>query len=92
MSKQTVRNHINKSLSKIGTYHNEIPLDTIFSCIKANGGTVVQEDDTEWNGFMCGEQGSCNLPIIFENMNNMFVSISWYKMGSGRYEIVVYVS
>lgn len=91
-SKGTIRNRINKEIGKIGTYHDGIPVDEISVCIKNHGGMMVQEDGTEWSGIFCGEQGTCNIPVVFADYSNMFVSISWYKMDSGRYEIVTYIS
>jgi hypothetical protein len=62
------------------------------------------EDRTEWSGFFAGEKGKTIIEIGFENsgeevndiktyipIQNSSLSLSWYKMDSGRYEIVVYV-
>ena len=95
ITRTTTRNRINKSLSILGTYHSSIPMDKIMSCVKNEGGMVVQEDDTEWNGIFCGEQGNANMRILFDWMKPMFLSVSWYKMETRtgyRYEIVTYVS
>jgi hypothetical protein len=81
---------VNKLLHALPTYSNEIPLDDIFQIVKENGGLVVQEDGTPWSGILCGEKGNCNLKV--EGFKNVGLSISWYKMSKGRYEIVSYVS
>jgi len=92
-SRTTTRNRINRQISNtVPGYALEIPVDTIFDCVSANGGQVVDEAGDPWTGFFCGEQGQTHLPIVFGWMKNMFLHISWYRLGSGRYEIVTYVS
>ena len=94
-TRTTTRNRINKSLSNLGTYHPAIPLDDIFKSVSNNGGMVVQEDDTPWDGFLCGETGQASMKILFDWMKPMFLQVSWYKMETRtghRYEIVTYVS
>lgn len=95
-TKQTVRNRINKTLQAIGSYAQEIPLDEIFSAVKAQGGLPVQEDGTEWAGLLCGAEGRANFRVVFADMSDMYLFLSWYKMdtrdGGYRYEIVTYVS
>jgi len=45
------------------------------------------EDETQ-AGRVKGDQGRKNIPIG----NGLYLSVSWYKMPSGKYEIVSYVS
>ena len=102
-TKTTIRNRINREISKMDTYHNEIPTDEIWEAIENHGGVVIDEAGERWSGLFCGEQGQASMAIVFPEITdtwarsnkvtaNMFVHISWYKMDSGRYEIVCYVS
>ena len=92
-TRTTTRNRINRAITKnIPTYNIDIPMDEIFECITAHDGTPVQEDGTPWSGFMCGANGSATIEVTFPTMKSMYVHISWYKMQSGRYEIVSYIS
>lgn len=88
-STQTIKNQINRKLSNLGTYHAEIPLTAIFEIVKEKAGQVVQEDNTPWSGFLCGESGSCYFNISGVKFH---LFLSWYTMPSGRYEVTVYVS
>ena len=96
---------INRTLHEIGlTYHDAIPLDTIFGAIKGQGLVPLQEDNTEWDGFMCGADGRCYIPVgdalsktekngldMYEPYRKRALALSWHKMESGRYEIVAYI-
>jgi len=96
---------INNILHELGLkYHDAIPLDTIFDAAKAEGLTPLQEDNTEWDGFLCGAEGRCFFPVgttesrtvvngldTFEPYKNRAILLTWYKISSGRYEIVSYI-
>lgn len=86
---QTTKNRINKDLSKIGTYHAEVPLTQIFEIVKNHAGEVVDVDGTPWGGLLCGENGQATFDIANVKFH---LFLSWYTMPSGRYEITVYVS
>lgn len=89
MSPQTVRNQINRKLSKMDTYQNEIPVTAIFEILRESGVEAVQEDGTPWSGFLCGE--SASTAIGLKGLKG-YLWIGWYKMPSGRYEITSYVA
>ena len=95
-TRTTTRSRMNRQLSALGNYHPSIPLDDIFSCVSSNGGMVVQEDDTPWSGFLCGEKGNANMRILFpDNSKPMYLYIAWEKMETRtgyRYEMITYVS
>jgi hypothetical protein len=74
-------------LSKV--YHDEIPLKEISECIKENGGLMVQEDESEWAGFLCGTNDSTTIKV--NGIKTTGLRLSWYKMQSGRYEITAYL-
>lgn len=86
---QTLKNRTNKELQKFNDYFAEIPLSDIFAVVEKNIGMVVQEDGTRWSGFLCGEAGQASFQIAGYRFH---LQLDWYKMQSGRYEIVVYIS
>ncbi len=155
---------INKRLHAMGTvYHDAIPLDRIQHILDSNGFLTIQEDGTEWSGFLLGAEGravfelcdldtsagyyylrhdgeavdavriptngsswdvngdvpldanyvqepisraeydtfhamGCQTVDVYDETSMRYSScsrtlcLSWYKMGSGRYEITAYVS
>ena len=86
---QTLRNRTNRQLQPFNAYFDEIPLSDIFDVVRRNIGEVVQEDGTPWSGILCGREGNSIFGIAgFASC----LRLSWYRMQSGRYEIVVYVS
>lgn len=92
-TKQTTLNRINKAFgNEIQTYNDDIPLDTIFAIVARYGGTVVDEAGDPWSGFLCGVQGQATMAVNHPDHKNIFLTVTWYKMESGRYETVVYVS
>jgi len=99
---QNIKGKINKDLDPMGKkYHNAIPLEDIQNILKKYGLIALQEDHTEWSGFLVGANSHTNMELGYtetkdENkqykvITNASFNLSWYKMSSGRYEIVVYV-
>lgn len=87
---KTPKSIIQKNLSEIcKIYHPAIPLKEIFKIVSDNGGMVIDESGQEWSGFLCGESGRVNFDISGIKSNGL--NLSWYKMPSGRYEIVAYM-
>ena len=95
-SRTTTARRINKSLSALGSYHPEVPLNEIFECVNAQYGTPVQEDGTPWQGMLCGAQGQTTIPVVWvDGSKPMYLHLLWYKMDTRtgyRYEIVAYIS
>ena len=92
-SRTTTRNRINRLIGDtIPTYNLEVPLDKIFECVSTHGGLVVDEAGDPWSGFLCGSDGQTHMEVQFDWMKSMYLHISWYKMGSERYEVTVYIS
>jgi hypothetical protein len=92
MRNPSPRTKIQKGLTEIctGKYYSQIPLDKIFELIKENGGLPVQEDGTEWSGFLCGHSSFTDIQV--KGVKKMkYLRLAWYKMQSGRYEITAYV-
>jgi hypothetical protein len=99
------RKQINKQLTRLSNYFEAIPLDTIDNILKESGLTLLQEDNTAWGGFICGREGRADFTVgvvataekqdgltMYEPVENSLLILTWYKMQSGRYEIVTYMS
>lgn len=88
-------NTVNKYLNELGRkYHDLVPLSDIMVAMRANGLTLLQEDGTEWSGFLCGEDSNATIQCADLELNpvHRWLSLSWYRMPSGRYEVTAYVS
>jgi hypothetical protein len=93
---------VNKRLHELFgvKYFEKIPLDEIFGFLKSEDIIVVQEDGTPWEGFLTGAEGRTTFELAlydtqadtFSPIGNAVLWMSWYKMSSGRYEIVAYLS
>ncbi len=101
-----VKRKISTDLTKLlkPTYFNKIPLDPIFDVLKKHGLVPLQEDNTEWDGFLVGgvdktEQVYFTLGWIeskdnrnrYQPVTNTRLALSYYKMPSGKYEIIAYM-
>lgn len=99
------RRKLNKELRVVlkETYFESIPLDTIFKVAQDQEIELVQEDNTPWDGFLCGDNSDCffrmgrkiteaniNGVIVYDLIRNSGLQLSWYKMESGRYEVTGY--
>ena len=77
-------------------YHESIPLTEIDNILRDNGLKLVQEDGSDWSGFLCGEDGSCTIDLATAGTNipvkNFMLVLQWHKMPSGRYEVNTYLS
>lgn len=77
-------------------YYKLIPLNTITNYLKQNNLIILQEDGSEFEGFLCGCEGRTSFLMrdIEQNKNikDSILWLSWYKMTSGNYEVVCYLS
>jgi len=89
------------------TYFTEIPINIIGDALKENGIVMLQEDNTEWSGIFCGEQGQCIIILADEKSkyekdgiefyipyDNVGLSLSWYKCNdrsTRKIEVIGYV-
>lgn len=73
---------VNSALHDMGNYHDGIPLGVVNEILEARGFDALEVM------LLCGRQGSINEPVG----RNRWLSLTWYKMESGRYEVVSYVS
>jgi hypothetical protein len=99
---------INKILGDLSTgskYYEKIPLDDIFKAIRDNEGIPLQEDWTEWSGFLTGDDGRATIDIgnpdskhqkdgldFYTPYSNTMLVLTWHRMGTGRYEVIAYLS
>jgi hypothetical protein len=58
-----LKRSVNNLLHGLGTYHNEIPLKQVFDILNQHGLTALQEDGTEWEGFLLGRDGQLFLDV-----------------------------
>ena len=74
-------------------YHPRVPLEQIFEVLKEKGFTPLQEDETTWEGFLCGETGRVNI-TLFNTITNKIIKqclqLSWYKL-TYQYEVNAYI-
>jgi hypothetical protein len=103
----SIRSRINKDLHKLlkPTYFKLIPLDKIFNVLDKHGIVVLQEDQTEWSGFLTGGikstvqvhfllgwKDSMDEDKRYQVIPNMALNLSYFKMPSGKFEVISYVS
>ena len=66
---------------------------------------LLQEDNTPWDGFITGAEGRATFTLgyldtayeqngltAYKPIENAALIMTWYKMQSGKYEIVTYIS
>ena len=90
------KNKINREIGKVvkPIYFDEIPLGQMFDIIKDHGYQVVDEAGEPWSGFLCGREGTFWADIMSlttQKLSKYRLILQWYKMPSGRYEVISYV-
>ena len=97
---------INTQLRKaIPTYNPEIPLEDIEAILQQFGLIILQEDNTPWGGMLTGADAQATFELAYLEsayqkddmtfyvpIENAGLLLSWYRMQSGKYEIVTYVA
>ena len=99
------RKKINRELSALPNYHVGIPLDIIEGILKKYNLLLLMEDNTPWDGFITGREGQADFTLgyldtayeqngltAYTPIENAALIMTWYKMESGKYEIVTYIS
>jgi hypothetical protein len=82
-SLKTRKSRANSSLYNIGkTYHTGVPVDLVNTILIEQGFNRLED------GIYTGREGRSVEPVGEETT----LCMTWYKMPSGRYEIVAYVS
>jgi len=87
-----------------GKYYDEIPLGDVSDILKRYGMVMLQEDNTEWAGWLTGREGQATMPLApissktdgsdpsYTPYSNTGLHFSWYRMPSNRYEFIIYVT
>ena len=77
------RNQVNVKLYELGKhYHHVLPLSDIDCALLCAGFNVLEE------AIYCGRDGHSHEQVG----PRTWLSLSWHKMESGRYEVTAYVS
>lgn len=78
------RHAFNRALQKltVNCYFDAIPVTLLDEQLRLHGFSFLQD------GIYCGADGQINEQVG----PNTWLAMSWHRMESGRYEIVVYVS
>ena len=89
MSKQAILNKVNKKLIALiqNKYFDSIPLKEIAAILNEFGIKTDQLD-----GLYCGREGRVNIRLEENNDDYFHLVLTWYKMGSGRFEVVTYLN
>jgi hypothetical protein len=84
-NKNKAKNVVNKALWEMGkVYHDGLPLQEVLDTLHNAGFTETEEV----LGVYCGREGRAT---AFVGMGT-YLSFSWFKMPSGRFEVTAYVS
>lgn len=81
-SEAKARKKANQALAALPNYHRWIPNQDIDEILAKSGFSPLEE------GIYCGREGRIQEKVG----ENSWFFMSWYKMPSGNYEIVSYVS
>jgi hypothetical protein len=75
---------VNKVLGEMNhnQYHDSVPLDRVNDALRAHGFDELEPM------ILCGREGTLHQSVG----RSRWLSLTWYKMESGRYEVVAYVS
>ena len=102
-----VRKRMRTAVRKVlkPTYFTQIPLQDLFDAMSKFDVVALQEDNTEWYGFLLGRDESTLFRLgdankfetkhgykMYEQYDNVALQLSWYKMPSGKYEVTGYIT
>lgn len=94
--KATLRKKLNKKITEFtsGVYFDSIPIEKLSKILESEGVTAINEDGTPLNVVFCGSDSECEIELALDGkaVLNSILRLSWYRMQSGRFEIVSYVS
>jgi hypothetical protein len=85
-----VKKIVNDQLHQIGTkYWKSIPMKEIDAILKQQG--ITYQDD---GFFLTGRDSRDSFELIYNGMpvSNSMLILTWYKMPSGNWEVVAYLS
>ena len=80
---QPIKKKMNKEIHKFvkDTYYRSIPLGNIMDAVRRFGVVVLQEDQTEWSGFLLGG---------VKKTEQVYFDLGWLdtKDADGRYQVI----
>ena len=81
---RVARRKVNAVLHELGrAYHDGLPISQIDSALEAYGFSATEP------AIYCGRDGNCSPMQVGDRT---WLSLSWHKMESGRYEVTAYVN
>lgn len=104
--KAAERSKLNRALNEAlpGNYYESIPMEEVQSALQKEGYVLIQEDGTKWSGMLMGDDSNTIFEIgklsegrmvnglaTYKPVPNAGLFMSWYRMPSGKVEIVKYV-
>jgi hypothetical protein len=102
-----IKRKVGSELSKISSppYYSEIPLDLIAKILEKYNLVLLQEDLLEWSGMLLGSDSQTTITVgdlttgqkqsygtVYKPYTNTSLALSWYKMQSGKFEVVCYLA
>ena len=92
----SIRKGSNNKITKLTSnkYHSKIPLKDIDDILKEYDMWLVDEAGEPWSGLLVGADSGAQFDLMHKDgpIKNSMLIMTWYKMPSGRYEIVAYLS
>ena len=91
----TVRKATNNFLYAFtkNVYFDGVPIQEMQDFLRAHGADLLDDEGYPFKGFILGREGRTTFPISFKGeVVNSKLALQWYKMPSGRFEVVAYVS
>lgn len=102
ISKNTIKNRMNKDISNVVSgYHVSLidVVESVFAAIQSHGGMAVQEDGKRWEGMLMGDASSCVIGVTHPDYKPAprmeypyHLNLCWYRMPSGKWEVVAYIA
>lgn len=82
---QKIANQVNKAISALtyNTYFDSIPVNALAAVLQSFG-----LETRELAGILTGHEGRSTAQVA----DNAYFTMTWYRMASGRFEIVAYVN
>lgn len=96
----SMKKSIGDAIAKVlptNKYFDRVPLGELLKACSDNGAKPVQEDGTEWSGLLSGANGNATISLAIQKGSEWVISknmlvLTWYKMDSGKFEVVAYIS
>jgi hypothetical protein len=77
----------------VNRYERHVPLGRVREALNALGFELLDEEGAPWSGLLCGDEGRATFDLSYLGTPVPRVLVlSWYRMPSGNFETVAYVS